>query len=457
MKLGDHKVKILALLVSLNLIRGLIYSAVVPLWQAPDEPWHFEHVKLFYQKRGPVSWADRSPELQKKIIASMEEFGYWKFLPWAQKEDIKTGELHQLPLYYLVSASVLLFTEQRDLATQAYAVRFVSVLMGTTVVLLAYLSARTLFPNDIFLQIGIPGFIIFLPMHTHITSSINNDNLAELMTSLTIYLLTLILSRGLSLARIAALSLCLLLGFYTKRTFFFTTPIVLLAFICLVRIKPVKLIPLQKLTVITCVISVIVGMIVLWRGGFLLRWWNRIYYRLTYTRAYPSPLRMFEALRGLYLQYAEYIFKSFWAFFGWLTVELDPAWYGFPLAICLASLVGLFLLGFRITKGLAPFASWQKAVILLYVLSAFLILLLTISTFLIYEVEESFGWWAKGHMPQGRYLFSAIIPIATILMLGIREILPSRYRLQLLILCLTGFFLFDLLCLLKYIIPFFYG
>jgi hypothetical protein len=37
---SDRKRKTLALLLALSLIRGVLYSAVTPPWQAPDEPGH---------------------------------------------------------------------------------------------------------------------------------------------------------------------------------------------------------------------------------------------------------------------------------------------------------------------------------------------------------------------------------------------------------------------------------
>jgi len=60
-------------------------------------------------------------------------------------------------------------------------------------------------------------------------------------------------------------------------------------------------------------------------------------------------------------------------------------------------------------------------------------------------------------LPQGRYLFPVIIPLAFLLVLGWREIIPQRLRLLALLVLLNSFFFFDLVCLVYYLIPHYYG
>ena len=63
--------KILFLLIAISLVQGFIYSAIIPPWQAPDEPRHFEYVKLLYEKRRLVGWGDVTPSVEQEIIASI--------------------------------------------------------------------------------------------------------------------------------------------------------------------------------------------------------------------------------------------------------------------------------------------------------------------------------------------------------------------------------------------------
>lgn len=59
--LGRWDNRILVLLLAVFLARGVIYLAVIPPWQAPDEPKHFEYVNLLYQERRLLSQKDVSP------------------------------------------------------------------------------------------------------------------------------------------------------------------------------------------------------------------------------------------------------------------------------------------------------------------------------------------------------------------------------------------------------------
>jgi len=59
--------------------------------------------------------------------------------------------------------------------------------------------------------------------------------------------------------------------------------------------------------------------------------------------------------------------------------------------------------------------------------------------------------------PQGRYLFPALVPIATLFVLGLRGLVPQSFRLHLLAAYVGAFVLFDALCIALYIIPAYYG
>ncbi len=41
--------RLLGLLLAMALLGGVLYAAVVPPWQSPDEPGHFEYVALLYR------------------------------------------------------------------------------------------------------------------------------------------------------------------------------------------------------------------------------------------------------------------------------------------------------------------------------------------------------------------------------------------------------------------------
>lgn len=232
---GEHQIKLLLLLVALALVRGIVYSAVVPLWQAPDEPAHFEYIKLLLEKRRLLNWDDVSLSIRREIALSMVDLYDDRYGPGSYIEPKRLlagdppdipgpSELWQPPLYYTLNALFLLPLQQQEIAVQAYAARFVSVLMSAAIIAIALLTARELFPNDSFLMIGIPALILFTPAHTFMASTINNDHLSELISSLFICLWVRIFRRGLSIWRATALSTLAALSLWTKGS---TLPILL--------------------------------------------------------------------------------------------------------------------------------------------------------------------------------------------------------------------------------------
>jgi hypothetical protein len=74
----------LTLLVAAYLALAVMYSAVTPLFESPDEVWHYEYIRWLAAGKG---------------LAAPEDVGV---APWAQEGS-------QPPLYYLLGAAVTAF------------------------------------------------------------------------------------------------------------------------------------------------------------------------------------------------------------------------------------------------------------------------------------------------------------------------------------------------------------
>ena len=76
---SDRKRKTLALLFALSLTRGILYSAVTPSWQAPDEPGHFLYAAFLVRYHRFPTRQDVAAEewLQTQVYVSMQESGFW--------------------------------------------------------------------------------------------------------------------------------------------------------------------------------------------------------------------------------------------------------------------------------------------------------------------------------------------------------------------------------------------
>jgi 4-amino-4-deoxy-L-arabinose transferase-like glycosyltransferase len=477
MALGDRKAKLLFLLLGISLVHGLIYSAVIPPWQSPDEPRHFEYVSLLCEKRRLITEKDVSPPLQRAIIASMQEHNFWQFgrgffnpqKPPQSFADIwgaggPTTLLHRSPLYYLLGLPFFALVAGKDLVTQLYTLRLLSVILGMLTVLIAWCTARELFPDDDFMRIGVPAFIALLPMFAFMAGSVNSDNLANLVVSLLLLLLVIVFRRGLSWPRALGILVLVAVGLATKRTTTSVIPLLLAAipllYVGMREEKQEKALQVSRLglglaagVVILAIVALVVGKSGL-LGGETLKNMERTLSRYLFN--YPGQLQaILTQLSSLTVSTLfsslQRLFTSFWAEFGWLKVRLAPLWYQVLAGVCLAALGGIFLLTFRLVRRPELLESWQKRCLLLF---ALYILIVAAAPVIFFSAYLATQWEAP---PQGRYVFLGIVPIAILLMLGLREPVPVRYRPSFLVLCLVAMVFFDFLCLTRYVIPYFYG
>ncbi len=160
----------LGLLLLLYLALGSLFAVYTPAWQAPDEPAHYNYVRYLAENGAfPVLHMGDYPH------AYLEQIKAAKFPPGMSIDPIRY-EFHQPPLYYALLASLFVLTHGSLLA-----LRLSSVLLGAGIVLLAYLIGRRIFPGRPGLALGAAAFVAFLPQHLATVSQVGNDVLAELL------------------------------------------------------------------------------------------------------------------------------------------------------------------------------------------------------------------------------------------------------------------------------------
>ena len=153
----------LLLLVALALVRGALYAAVVPPWQAPDETGHFEYVWLLaHLRRVPVR-EDASPGFEGQLIDSLYRYRFGDYsgrplpeepperldgLPrWSFARLARTVRAERFSLGYALQALATVPSLHKGLEAQLYAARLSSVALNAWIVVAAYLTARLLFPR----------------------------------------------------------------------------------------------------------------------------------------------------------------------------------------------------------------------------------------------------------------------------------------------------------------------
>lgn len=186
--------RLILLLLAVFVLRGLIYATVVPLWNAPDEPSHYQYAEVMAKRVSPSLKTDLF--YGDRLAYSGRSTGYY----WL------AGMLGVLPM------------SGGGLVARGYALRLLSILLSAGVVYFTYRMAKDLFPQDRFVYFGAPMIVTMLPMYTFTGMSINSDNLAVILFTLFLWLSIRVMVAGVDLIGFFLLILSAGLGWFTKRT-----------------------------------------------------------------------------------------------------------------------------------------------------------------------------------------------------------------------------------------------
>ncbi len=433
------------LLAIITLALGLVYLAVIPPWGGPDEPRHFEYVQLLNEKGRLVSWADVDQPVMERIIRSMDAVNYWQWGVSVWKRT-KPGELpkdfnaiyaegahqlHQPPLAYLLYLIPYKLAPNGEILAQLYAMRLLSIVLDIVTVLAAYVAGREIFRNDPTMALAIPVFIMLLPQHLFLHSTVMNDHLVEAALAWMIAVMARTFRLGLSLPRIVLMLLLLGIGLAAKRNALYGVPILGFGFVVYAITHWGKHMSATQKS-----IRLALTVIVLALGAAGLVWtWDWIAVNQPKLAEYIVRLFLFlpseqfpfqldariiqPAALPLYASYIKYVFISTWGHFGWMNITLGvQAYWGFA-ALSVFAIVGLL---WYTVRDFPKLEAWQRAALAAFAACVLVAFLLVIALQVRYW---DLGW---GGDPQGRYLFPVLIPMATLFLLGTRAFVPrARY------------------------------
>lgn len=393
----------LALLLVTFLVIGTLYAIYTPDWQAPDEPAHYNYIRQLAGGSFPIiEPGDYDQSYQSLVISS-------RFDPQYSVESFEYED-YQPPLYYLLQTPLYKLSDG-----SLRALRLFSVLLGAGVVLLTYLVAQQIFPEKRWLALTATAFVAFLPQHVSIMASVNNDSLAELLIAAILLILVYLVFREKSLGdrgienRLPSLTLLFLLGlllglgFLTKATVYIMVPVVglVLAWIYWGDWRE-----LTKVLFIVFGLATLLGIswwirnIVVYGGVDILGTGahNAIVVGQPRTAEWIAEKGLFETIWA----FLQTTFQSFWGQFGWMGVVM-PGWIYGPLLI-FSVLTAVGIMAALVLYLSRPTARVRRADYLLPLLVLAGTFLLSLGVFLIYNVTFV--------QHQGRYLFSALVPIA---------------------------------------------
>ncbi len=396
-------------IVAIYLALGAGYALLTPLWQAPDEPAHYNNI-------AHIASTGHLPVLQpgdydQVYLEALKAAGFPPELPI---ESVRY-EGHQPPLYYLLMTPVLWVLQGAGLAVQVWALRLLNVGVGALVILLIWLSAKRLFPKRPRVALLAAGFVAFLPMHIAMSSAINNDALAELFIAAVMFRLLGALS-----AEKTGIGAWGLTG-------------VLIGLGLLTKFQAYILIPLAGVTwgwQMWLAWRARRFSVRLWLGGIALTlpallmslpwWWRNM--RL-YGLSDPLGLDRHNAVVvgqprtadwiamqgwGAYLdRFVTFTFRSFWGVFGWMGVFMDARIYLLLTMLSLFIVAGLLFQFWRWRRGQLALSRFQRRGLALLVLH-------------LGVVAAAYLWYNLDFVQhQGRYFFPALLPLSVLVAGGL--------------------------------------
>ena len=389
----------------LGLAHGVLYALIIPPWQAPDEPGHFEHSYLLSRQWHVLGPVRPDPAFELNLIASLYANRYWDYVPHAQPDQMplrladlntfagRSRTLDRPSLSYVPYALALLPVEHQDIDLQLRLLRLLSACSLPLLVWLAWRAASLLFPEDAGPAIVAAALVALIPQHAYIQASVNDGNLADIASGAFFLVLTSSAVSGLHWRSGLALAALCLAALLCKNTTMFLVPTVAVAALLLVARRGFSrrdaLLASGALLAVAAIGSRFAPRLAQWRSVSLT--WRTLIAPGSY-----DGQRLAHYWGGIVAT-----FESFWGRFGWMNVRMDGGVYLGIAIIC----GGVALTGVvRMAWGTLPRPRSAVSLLLngLAILfsSAFIL-----GTFVIY-------YDPAGLFSQGRYLFPVMLPIA---------------------------------------------
>jgi 4-amino-4-deoxy-L-arabinose transferase-like glycosyltransferase len=403
----------LAILIA-YVVLATIYSAAVPIFEAPDENYHFAFIQRLTQSLDlPVQdpavetpWYQEGSQpplyyLLGSLIARLVPADHVLY-PLEKNPHPQIGiGLARINRNFFLHGAAEAFP-WRGLTLQFHLIRLMSVGFGVVTVYAVYRTARLAVPEKPVVAYTAMAFTAFNPMFIFVSSSINNDNLVTMFSTLASWQILAIVREGYTLRRVAIFAIVIALASLSKLSGL-TLYVVAAAAFGVLLFK-------QRITWKQVLVAgaLLLGVFAILAGWWYVRNWqlysdptglNRMI-AIIFPRKEPYTIKMMlDEMQGLRI--------SFWALFGWFNV-IGPDWF----LVLMDTLTAVALIGGVVSVVRKLRAGQYDALMSLGVLGL---------QFLVTFVSL-INWTRLTPGTQGRLLFPAMSAIATLVAVGWFEV-----------------------------------
>ncbi len=429
--------KSLACLLLLFGVIGLTYSLITPLFEAPDEVWHYAYVRYLAEQRALPSLTDDASGAHQEVAQPPLYYAIAALVSGlVPDDDLPELMWHNPGFGYQAGGTVndnknmLVHTGRerfpwRGAVLALRLARFVSLAFGLLTVVATWGLGQEAFPQRPALALGTAAVLVFHPQFLFISGVASNDSAAAALSTAALWAIARSVNRGTTTRCTLAIGLLIGLAALTKTSTLLLLPLAAIALLLANR-RPSSDVGHRTSDVRHCSLIVLVALAV---GG----WWyvrNAVLYGDPFGfQVHADTLWGRAAPASLATVLAELprLYRSFWGAFGWGHVEF-PSWVYLALGTTLVvSLVG-----------------WSGAVVKRRLPGRGRIFLLAAVWWLL-VLAALLHWMRQVEAPHGRLLFPAIGAFALLLVGGWAVLPQPRFTFHVSRFSLVGFAILSLL------------
>lgn len=421
-------------------LNGLVWILLIPVWQYPDEQSHFAQVQSIAEKSQRVGdFLNTSYEiaLSEEIMGtSRDNSGNNKFTyhpeykidyshttiglrenelisrsKSSKVELVKNEATSNPPLYYISSSYFYKLFYNASLFTRVIAIRIFSLLIFMCTIFISIKIGTLVFQKSKILPLSLSSLIAFKPMLVYTSTGILPDTLTNFLFSTIIFYSFKILYEEFKKKDLLILIIFLFAGFMTRQQFYISLLIILLPVLFLISKRTQLIKPFILFTIIAAV-SIYIVNIYLTSVPLITN------FRIPDTSIFSNNRISFTSfikfvLWSLRQTYAEAM-PWFWGIYKWLSLSLPANYYKIINRIVFIAVIGFLLKMFFVVKE-KNYKQLKILTFLIWIPSIYFITLMVWNYFFFTKNGFSFGI-------QGRYYFPVIVPIITVLLLGLNYI-----------------------------------
>jgi Predicted membrane protein (DUF2142) len=438
-----------AVVAAVAVVNAAAWALITPAWLGPDEPDHFAYAQSVAERgETPDKQQTDAPAFSSRSVVALDATRTYSVVgladarpPWLPadeahfrsqlatnpgREDDGGGFLFatssHLPGYYLLTVPAYAAVDSQSTFSELTAMRLVSALLAAVAALCAFLTVRELAPGRDWLAVAAGLLVAFQPMVSFMFGVVNNDAGVNAAAALLVFLLVRGLRRGLSVPLGIGLgaTLALLPAMKATGAALYPAAIVGIAGMIWRRHRAADIPGYAGLGVAAAavlgiraaVVSALEGPTAVVAGGIggatvsgtISRVFEEPNVFLSYTWQMFLPRLWF--MNDLHVQKwpaFDVFIEGGWAAFGSLVVRF-PHWV--YLVIVAVSLVAAALCALAVVRwrSQARGLGWELAVLIVAIAGV------------IGGVEAAYYTSQPRPVPaeQGRYIFTAVVPLATI-------------------------------------------